>query len=63
MRIISEYLLLSMFITLVVLYFLQPSPRVIVKYPNVSDKISDTYIDDNNICYKYHRRVVECETA
>ena len=55
MRIICEYFLLSMFATILVLYFINPNPKIIIKYPSISDDVSDVYVDDQNVCYKYHK--------
>lgn len=61
MQLISEYFILSMLVTMFILYMTCPSPKIILKYPNVKDKISDLYVDDNNICYRYHRKEVKCQ--
>lgn len=60
MKIIIEYLLIAIFITFLVLYVTSPKPRIILKYPNLKNEISDIYMDDNNICYRYHRNQVTC---
>lgn len=60
MEIISEYFILAMFLTVLILYLIQPEPMIIIKEPNINNEISDQYIDDNNICYKYHRKEIKC---
>ena len=60
MNIIIEYVLIGIFVTFIVLYMTSPKPRVILKYPSLKNKISDMYVDDNNICYRYHRTQVKC---
>ena len=60
MKIIIEYLLISMLITFLFLWFLQPNPQIIVKYPNIKDKISDLYIDDSGTCYRYRTTEAKC---
>ncbi len=55
MKFIPKYFLLSMLITVLILYLFYPDPRIIIKYPNPHDKISLTYIDDTGKKYKYHR--------
>jgi hypothetical protein len=61
MQLILEYFFLSLFLTMFILYITCPSPKIILKYPNVKDSTSDLYIDDNNICYRYHRKEIECK--
>jgi hypothetical protein len=55
MQIIPEYFLLSALVTILVLYIINPHPRVFIKYPNPKKEISDLYVDDKGVCYKYHR--------
>lgn len=55
MNIINEYLLISLFVTMIVLYFINPNPRIIIQNPSIENEVSDLYIDDQNVCYKYHR--------
>ena len=55
MKIIPIYLITSIFVTLFILYIIQPNPVVIVKHPSPLDEVSDVYIDDNNVCYRYYR--------
>jgi hypothetical protein len=56
--IIPGYLLTSMFITMFILYILYPDPEIIVKYPNPNQELSDVYVDDNNVCYRYKRKEI-----
>lgn len=37
-----------------------PKPKVILKVPSAKDLISDLYVDDDGVCYRYHRRTVKC---
>ena len=60
MKIILSYFITTVIITLCFLYIVYPKAKVIVKYPDINKEISDKYIDDNNICYKYHRKQVSC---
>ena len=55
MKIIPLYLITSIFVTMLVLYIIHPDPIVIVKHPSPLDEISDVYIDDNDVCYRYYR--------
>lgn len=60
MKIIIEYFIFAVFVTFLILYLNQPKPMIIIKEPNINNKISDQYVDDNNVCYKYHRKEVNC---
>jgi hypothetical protein len=59
MKIIPEYFIISAFLTMLILYFLSPESEVIIKYPSPEDQKSCVYIDDANVCYKYHREIIE----
>jgi len=60
MKIIPLYFLISICIGFIILYLIYPKPEIILLYPSVNNSISDTYVDDNNVCYKYHRKQVSC---
>lgn len=51
---------MATFVTFIIIYLLYPKPKVILKYPSVNDKVSDLYVDDNNVCYRYHRKQIPC---
>lgn len=55
-----DYFLASVFVTFVILYLTYPTPKVIVQYPSVNEKMSNMYIDENNVCYRYRTREVNC---
>lgn len=59
-KIIPFYFILSVFFGFLILYLLSPKPQIIVKKPNINSEISDLYIDDNNVCYKYKRQEINC---
>lgn len=58
MKILAEYFISAMLITIIILYLSCPNPEIMIKYPDPNDEISDTYIDDNNVCYKYVRKEI-----
>lgn len=60
MKIIIEYLLAAVFVTFLVLYMTSSKPRVVLKYPNLKNDVSEMYVDDNNVCYRYHKTQVKC---
>ena len=59
MKIIPTYLVASMFITMFILYIIYPEPEVIIKHPLPDEPVSDVYIDDNDVCYRYYRNEVK----
>jgi hypothetical protein len=60
MQILLIYFLLSIVITFTILYCCSPEPQVILKYPKSEKEISDLYLDDNNVCYRYKTKEVSC---
>ena len=61
MEIILTIFLVSIAITFLVLYLIGPKPKIIIKYPNVDEKLSRLYVDDNNVCYRYKTKKVACK--
>lgn len=55
MRLEPLYLILAMLITIAILYAVSPTPEIIIKYPDISQVVSETYVDDQGVCYRYHR--------
>lgn len=41
-------------------YFVNPKPRVVIKYPNPYNSGKITYQDDASNCYKYKATKVSC---
>lgn len=60
MEILLDYFLISLVLTYLLIYVLYPKPKVVLKYPSVKDDRSDLYVDDNNVCYRYHRSEIKC---
>ena len=54
--------LITIFVMFLILYIRFPNPEVVIKYPNIEDEKSDLYVDDNNVCYRYHREPIEWNT-
>jgi len=50
----------SLFIGLFFVYIYAPRPKIIIKYPTVKNANKLTYIDENNNCYKYIPKPVNC---
>jgi hypothetical protein len=59
MKIIPLYFISALFITMFIMYIMYPNPEIIIKYPLPEQEISDVYVDDNDVCYRYHRREVK----
>ena len=61
MKLIPSYFIGAMFITMFILYLMCPKPEIIIKYPLPEQEVSDVYVDDNNVCYRYHRREIKLD--
>ena len=53
------YFFLALLIGFLLVYILSPKPDIVIKNPN-PDNTDNTYIDDNNVCYKYKSKKVNC---
>ena len=58
--IIPIYFFFSLFISFMVLYITAPMPKIIVKYPDPANKMSDMYVDDKGVCYRYKTEEISC---
>ena len=58
MKLVPTYFILAMFVTMFILYLMYPEPSIIIKHPSPENEVSDVYVDDNNVCYKYRRAEV-----
>lgn len=58
MNLKPSYFLASLFVTMLILYLIYPEPKITVKYPSPEEDMSDVYVDDNNVCYRYKRQEV-----
>ncbi len=38
-----------------------PEPEVMIKHPYPEHEMSDVYVDDNDVCYRYHRNEIKLE--
>ena len=57
-KLIPIYFISALFITMFILYLLYPDPIVIIKHPSPEQATSDVYVDDNDVCYRYHRKEI-----
>ena len=63
MKLLPVYLISAMFITMFILYVLYPEPEVMIKYPTPDQELSDVYVDDNNVCYRYKRKEINLSSS
>lgn len=61
MQIIFFYFIVSMLTTFIILYIFYTEPKVILKYPKIDQPLSDLYVDDKNICYRYKTKEIHCQ--
>ena len=51
---------ISLFIGFFLVYITAPKPHIIIKNPTLNNVHDTIYIDDNNKCYKYVAKSIEC---
>jgi hypothetical protein len=61
MKIIPMYLIISALITMFILYMFYPEPDVLLVEPDINKDISIVYQDDNDVCYRYHKKEIKCK--
>ena len=54
------YFLLALCLGLFYTYITAPKPRIVIKYPTPFNVGKVTYVDQNNVCYKYAIEQVQC---
>jgi hypothetical protein len=54
------YFCLAITIGIFLVYLFSPPPKTIMKFPNLDNIHNITYVDDNNVCYKYKSIEVPC---
>jgi hypothetical protein len=55
------YFFISLFIGMFFVYILAPIPDIIIKYPLPNDVNNIIYKDENDMCYKYDVKAVDCD--
>jgi hypothetical protein len=53
--------LISLAIGILITYLLLPSPKVILRYPNLLNIDKVKYVDEQGTCYKYDKKIVKCD--
>jgi len=56
MELILLYFVLGLFFGFMMVYVSAPPPKVIIKHPTNKT----TYIDNNNVCYRYKKVKIKC---
>ena len=46
-----------------IIYISSSPSSIVVKHPNLDNIKNTTYIDDNNVCYRYKKVKVSCNNA
>lgn len=54
------YFLIALCLGLLYTYVSAPVPQVIIKYPTPFNAGKVTYVDQNDVCYKYQIKKVSC---
>lgn len=54
------YFLIAILVGFFIVYITSPKPKVVIKYPTPKNNDKITYIDDNDVCYKYKKINVPC---
>lgn len=55
MEVIIELFLLFIIIGVAIMYVTQSKPQILIKLPNEET----VYIDEKNVCYKYHKEYIK----
>lgn len=54
------YFLIALSIGLFYTYITAPQPQIVIKFPTPFNAGKITYIDQNNVCYRYKVRKTQC---
>ena len=57
------YFFISFAIGLLLVYIMQPAPKVVVKFPSPYNAGHVTYKDSSDSCYKYDATEVSCDAS
>lgn len=63
MQFVPLYFFIALFIGFFYIYITTDAPKVILKNPTPDNIDNITYIDDNNVCYKYKKDEIKCPLA
>jgi hypothetical protein len=54
------YFLIALTVGLIFTYLTAPQPQMVIKYPTPFNAGKVTYVDQNDVCYKYQMKKVTC---
>lgn len=60
MKFYPLYFFIALFIGFFLIYVVTPPPKLVLKNPNPQNAKDITYIDDNNVCYRYKKKQIDC---
>ena len=60
MKFLPIYFFVSLLIGFFIVYVTSPDPDIVIKHPNPDNIDNLTYIDDNDVCYKYSKKKITC---
>ncbi len=63
MEFLPFYFCLSLVLGFLIVYVQFPKPKVVIKTPHPSNAGNVTYIDDNNVCYRYKKEEITCKST
>ena len=52
--------LIALCVGLFYTYITAPQPQIVIKYPTPFNVEQTTYVDQNDVCYKYQIKKTEC---
>ena len=60
MKILPLYFFSALCFGFMLLYIVFPKPKVVLRQPHPSNAGDVLYVDDSNVCYRYHKEEVAC---
>ena len=60
MKFYPIYFFIALLVGFFAIYIITPPPKVVLKNPTPQNAKNITYIDDNNVCYKYKEKQIDC---
>jgi len=53
------YFILALFFGVFTVYIFNPDVKIIITYPSLDNLENNVYKDDNGICYKYQKEIID----
>ena len=54
------YILIGLCVGIFLVYITKSAPKIIYKYPTLENINNTTFVDDNNVCYRYYATEIPC---